>query len=394
MSELRKEALKSKYGGLPPAPKRPGKSYGTAGGLRRKRDYTPLSWEDYFDSSRDVCVNDKNRFRVYQAGNSGPVLLLLHGGGHSALSWAVFTKSIIRICHCQVLALDLRGHGDTSTEDDSDLSADTLSKDVGNVVQAIYGDSPPSILLVGHSMGGAIAVHVGVQKLLSTSLAGLAVIDVVEGTAMEALSAMQSFLRSRPSSFQSLEEGIEWSIRSGQVHNVESARISMAGQLVRCSGDSEDKVNSECPTSPPLSHACDTISEESEETVNTKASTVVHAGTSQVDTGQKRADERFTWRIDLSKTDQFWEGWFKGMSNLFLSCPVPKLLILAGVDRLDKDLTIGQMQGKFQMQVLPRCGHCVHEDAPDKVAEVLVTFLMRLKLAVTKENFLRPMPAC
>ena len=27
---------------------------------------------------------------------------------------------------------------------------------------------------------------------------------------MEALSAMQSFLRSRPSSFQSLEEGIEW----------------------------------------------------------------------------------------------------------------------------------------------------------------------------------------
>ena len=30
------------------------------GGLRRKRDYTPLSWEDYFDSSRDVCVNDKN----------------------------------------------------------------------------------------------------------------------------------------------------------------------------------------------------------------------------------------------------------------------------------------------------------------------------------------------
>lgn len=55
----------------------------------------------------------------------------------------------------------------------------------------------------------------------------------------------------------------------------------------RCSGDSEDKVNSECPTSPPLSHACDTISEESEETVNTKASTVVHAGNSQVDTGQK-----------------------------------------------------------------------------------------------------------
>ena len=28
------------------------------------------------------------------------------------------------------------------------------------------------------------------------------------------------------------------------------------------------------------------------------------------------------------------------------------------------------IEGKFQMQVLPRCGHCVHEDAPDKVSEV------------------------
>lgn len=28
--------------------------------MRRKRDYTPLSWEEYFESSKDVCVNDKN----------------------------------------------------------------------------------------------------------------------------------------------------------------------------------------------------------------------------------------------------------------------------------------------------------------------------------------------
>ena len=52
---------------------------------------------------------------------------------------------------------------------------------------------------------------------------------------------------------------------------------------------------------------------------------------------------------------------------MFLSCSVPKMLLLAGVDRLDKDLTVGQMQGKFQMQVLPQCGHAVHEDVPEKV---------------------------
>ena len=79
-----------------------------------------------------------------------------------------------------------------------------------------------------------------------------------------------------------------------------SSTIKIVFETNRCSGDSEDKVNSECPTSPPLSHACDTISEESEETVNTKASTVVHAGTSQVDTGQKVSSSSALFLLKLS----------------------------------------------------------------------------------------------
>ena len=41
----------------------------------------------------------------------------------------------------------------------------------------------------------------------------------------------------------------------------------------------------------------------------------------------------------------YWEGWFKGLSKMFLSSRIPKLLLLAGIDRLDKELTIAQMQG-------------------------------------------------
>lgn len=37
-------------------------------------------------------------FRVYFRGQSGPALLLLHGGGHSALSWAVFSVSTVHDC--------------------------------------------------------------------------------------------------------------------------------------------------------------------------------------------------------------------------------------------------------------------------------------------------------
>ena len=41
-------------------------------------------------------------------------------------------------------------------------------------------------------------------------------------------------------------------------------------------------------------------------------------------------------------------GWFEGMSELFLSVNVPKVLILAGTDRLDTTLMRGQMQGAYQ----------------------------------------------
>jgi protein phosphatase methylesterase 1 len=52
----------------------------------------------------------------------------------------------------------------------------------------------------------------------------------------------------------------------------------------------------------------------------------------------------------------------------FLDVKCPKVLLLAGADRLDRVLTIGQMQGKFQMILMPSAGHAVHEDASDDTA--------------------------
>lgn len=84
-------------------------------------------------------------------------------------------------------------------------------------------------------MGGAIAVHIAHMELIPTII-GCVVIDVVEGTAMEALASMQSFLRSRPQHFKSIQQAIEWSVRSGQIRNVASAKVSMPGQIVKLVG--------------------------------------------------------------------------------------------------------------------------------------------------------------
>ncbi len=42
-------------------------------------------------------------------------------GGHSALSWAVFTAEIIKYCNVHVIAFDFRGHGGSHTSDDLGL---------------------------------------------------------------------------------------------------------------------------------------------------------------------------------------------------------------------------------------------------------------------------------
>ena len=73
------------------------------------------------------------------------------------------------------------------------------------MIRELAHDDP--LILVGHSMGGAVAVRVAP---LIENLVGLTVIDVVEGTAMDALASMQSFLRSRPTAFSTLPQAIEW----------------------------------------------------------------------------------------------------------------------------------------------------------------------------------------
>lgn len=63
---------------------------------------------------------------------------------------------------------------------------------------------------------------------------------------------------------------------------------------------------------------------------------------------------RWVWRTPLHLSQPYWEGWYKGLSDLYMTVTAPKVLILAGTDRLDRSLTVGQMQGKFQLVLLPQ----------------------------------------
>lgn len=55
-----------------------------------------------------------------------------------------------------------------------------LYSDVEMVIKTLWKDESPQIVLVGHSMGGAIAVQAASNGNIK-NLAALVVIDVVEG---------------------------------------------------------------------------------------------------------------------------------------------------------------------------------------------------------------------
>jgi len=391
-SPLERRAVR---GGLPPRPpmmnRLPGSASGRRAGLPGPNDFSPVAWTQYFTESKDIEVGT-SRFRIYSVGVSGPVLLLLHGGGFSALSWACFSAAVTRLVDCRCVAIDLRGHGDSATDDDANLAEETLSKDIADIVNKLFGPQLPAIIIMGHSMGGAIAIHV-TKKQLIPSIIGLVVIDVVEGTALEALTNMQSFLRGRPKNFVSPEKAIEWAVKTGHIRNRDSARVSMMGQLKRASGETATHELETSSVVQPLSALSEDTEEEEEKSIKNNCVCKKDVSTN-MGSENKVSVPGYVWRIDLSRTEPYWQGWFSGMSQLFLACSVPKLLLLAGVDRLDKDLTIGQMQGKFQMQVLPKSGHAVQEDAPDKVAESVASFLVRNKFAEPTADFNKPFPGC
>ncbi len=147
-------------------------------------------------------------------------------------------------------------------------------------------------------MGGSIATKSAAKilgdlkdKPWSKQLLGLFVIDVVEGSAMDALPFMENIVTSRPQEFKSLQSVVQYGIKSGTVKDIQSARVSMPHQVV-------------------------------------------------AKQEEKSGQTKYVWRTDLLATKTYWEGWFRGLTQCFLSVRLPKLLLLAGSDRMDKDLTI------------------------------------------------------
>ncbi|KAG1736317.1 hypothetical protein EDB19DRAFT_1721478 [Suillus lakei] len=198
-------------------------------------EFKPLSPASYFSQALQISLPTRALdVRVYYTPpkyNGGGVIVFHHGAGYAGTSFA--------------------WDNTTSSQSDEDLSI--------------------NVLLVGHSMGGSVCVRAcPILQQRKYNVAGVAVLDVVEGTAVEALPHMHAILNSRPDGFDSVEEAVEWHVNTGLIHNP-------------CF----------CPT-------------------------------------RANIGFKYKWRTPLRSTAPYWDSWFPSLSSLFLGLRSAAALSMQG----------------------------------------------------------------
>jgi pimeloyl-ACP methyl ester carboxylesterase len=103
-----------------------------------------------------VTLGNGTRIAYLERPGGDTPLILLHGITDSARSYEPLLAHISP--GCRVFALDHRGHGD-SDKPDSRYDTEAYADDVRHFIREVVGGPA---LVQGHSLGGAVAVQVGV----------------------------------------------------------------------------------------------------------------------------------------------------------------------------------------------------------------------------------------
>ncbi|KAG8347446.1 hypothetical protein TRVL_01727 [Trypanosoma vivax] len=327
-------------------------------------------------SQHEVVISSGDKFRVVvfgetdsvyrQRGEQPPaVLFCVHGAGMCSSSFYVLSTHLTQDVNTRsevgasqgrfpflnvssseptldnssamvrVVAYDMRCHGDsTFNGGEENLTLQVLIEDfkavMKSVSETLFADTSHFYVL-GHSLGGSVVANGlrGDQALMSI-VAGVVLLDVVEGTARVSLKYMNQFLKNRPSQFKTVSEATQWFLQHGGMNSQTAAAVTVP-ELVKEVGD------------------------------------------------------HYEWKSNLEAMCSVWSGWFDGLNDAFVSLSCPKILCLANTERLDVALTIAQMQGKFQFEVMGNgCGHYVMDDQPAILAEKLRRFIRRVETLANK----------
>ncbi len=132
-----------------------------------------------------------------------PPVLLLHGGGQTRHSWRG-TAPILATHGWRVVALDLRGHGDSDWPGADAYDIEHFAGDVTTVVDQL--GAPP--VLVGASLGGIMGL--AAQRHATQQLyAAVALVDVAPAMEPAGVERVIGFMLAHPDGFATLDDAAD-----------------------------------------------------------------------------------------------------------------------------------------------------------------------------------------
>lgn len=311
---------------------RPGMTAGTTLSSRRRRDDRRLKWETEHVSSREsapgspqptdgfVMVNGL-RFHYLEWGAPDlPPLVMLHGFASSARgTWTLTAPAFARRQH--IVAIDERGHGESDWDPDARYTLTQYVSDVERIIEHL-GLQP--FLMVGHSMGGSIALAYAARNPAKVRRLVLVDSGARMPAAVAAARAQPHLAANRPLSFTTRAEA-------------------------------ERHVRSELPEA---------------------------ARNRPLDYGiMERPDGSFTWRSDIAGLlraraipDPIRDG---GLWPQVESLRSPTLVLRGGRSKVIDPETAKRMEAanpRLKVTEYPEAHHWLHQDEPDRFYEDVAAF--------------------
>jgi pimeloyl-ACP methyl ester carboxylesterase len=120
--------------------------------------------------SMRVAGTDGLQLHLLKWSAEGTPAILVHGFGNEAHIWDDFAPALAP--YYQVLALDLRGHGESDWDPESRYEYDSHLGDLEAVVDALGFER---IVLIGHSLGGRVCIRYSGKH--PDKVAGLVIVD-------------------------------------------------------------------------------------------------------------------------------------------------------------------------------------------------------------------------
>ncbi|MEO0771812.1 MAG: alpha/beta fold hydrolase BchO [Pseudomonadota bacterium] len=282
--------------------------------MDRTRDLPDWPLADHAGSIR----TRPHDWHVVEMGN-GPIALLIHGAGGSTHSWAGLIPHLA--ADHRVIAIDLPGQGFTRAGTKTRLSLAHMAQDLRDLLQ---DQSWQPDIIIGHSAGGALALHLSSLLDHPTRVVGInAALEPFEGIAGWLFPAMAKMLALNPFTSVALTMG--------------GSAMGRAENLIRSTGSDIPEDSMRCYA------------------------------------------KLFSNRGHVDATLQMMAQWDVDLLTARLFTVTTPTLLIAGA----KDPTVPPRVSQRAAQNLPNAryvelpglGHLAHEEAPEQVMKAMATWM-------------------